>query len=91
MLENIIKICIVAIIIFEVLVTAVTGRVNKEGAENALKGLGFTNISTGGYGWFSCGNDFYQTKFTAINPQGLAVSGTVCSGFFFKNSTVRFD
>lgn len=60
-------------------------------ANKALKALGFTDIQTTGYKWFACSDDdWYHTGFIAKNPQGTEVSGVVCSGFFFKNSTVRF-
>ena len=60
-------------------------------ATRALQGAGYTNIQTGGYKWFSCGqDDFYHTKFTATNPAGRTVSGVVCSGFLFKDATIRF-
>ncbi len=53
--------------------------------------MGFTNIRTTGYKWFACSeDDWYHTGFIATNPQGMEVGGVVCSGFFFKNSTVRF-
>jgi len=57
----------------------------------ALEAYGFTNINPGGYAGFSCGqDDFYKTKFTATNTIGVQVSGVVCSGLIFKESTVRF-
>ncbi len=53
--------------------------------------MGFSDIRTTGYKWFACSEgDWYHTGFVAINPQGVEVSGVVCSGLFFKNSTVRF-
>ena len=60
-------------------------------AKKALSAMGFTNIRTTGYKWFACSeDDWYHTGFIATNPQGMEVGGVVCSGFFFKNSTVRF-
>jgi hypothetical protein len=51
---------------------------------------GFTNVQVGGYAWGECGEgDIYATEFTAVNPQGLAVSGVVCCGSY-KRCTVRF-
>lgn len=53
--------------------------------------MGFTNIQYTGYKWFGCSeDDFFHTGFVAVNPQGMQVTGTVCSGVLFKNSTVRF-
>jgi hypothetical protein len=64
---------------------------NSNDANKALTAMGFTDIQTTGYKWFACSDDdWYHTGFTATNPQGMQVSGVVCSGFFFKNSTVRF-
>ena len=44
-----------------------------------------------GYCWFGCSDkDFYQTKFTAIKD-GQVFKGCTCSGFLFKNTTLRLD
>lgn len=64
---------------------------NSTDANKALTSMGFSDIRTTGYKWFACSEgDWYHTGFVAINPQGVEVSGVVCSGLFFKNSTVRF-
>lgn len=69
----------------------IIGCTNQEDAKKALSSMGFTDIETHGYSWFSCSkDDWYHTKFTAYNPKGQFVDGVVCSGLFFKNSTVRF-
>ena len=69
----------------------VTGCVDKKEANKTLTNAGFSNIKTYNYSWFACSeDDFYHTKFTAINPIGKEVSGVVCSGLLFKNSTIRF-
>lgn len=61
------------------------------GAAEALDNAGFTDIQTGGYSVFACGKgDTYHTAFTAKNPRGKTVTGTVCSGWF-KGATIRFD
>ena len=79
--------CYVAVMIL-ILFTACT---SQKDANNALTSAGYTNIKTNGYGWFSCSNDdFYRTKFIATNVRGKIVTGTVCSGLFFKNSTISF-
>ena len=63
-----------------------------EDANKALRALGFTDVQYTGYSFFSCGKgDWYHTGFTARNVNGELVSGTVCSGLLFKQSTVRFD
>lgn len=64
---------------------------NPPDAQKALDDLGFTEIQITGYNFFACSDDdFYHTGFSAKNPQGKTVTGTVCSGILFKNSTVRF-
>lgn len=63
-----------------------------QGAERTLKGAGYSSIKTGGYSWFACGkNDSYSTAFTAKGPTGIEVSGAVCRGWLFKNSTIRTE
>lgn len=55
-----------------------------------LQNYGFTDIHTTGYSPFACGDDDnFATGFTAKNPQGRQVSGTVCCGIM-KACTVRF-
>ncbi len=59
-------------------------------ATKALNSAGYSEISTGGYSWFACGqDDFYATKFTATNPAGYKTSGVVCSGLIMKGATIR--
>lgn len=44
-----------------------------------------------GYCWFGCSkDDFWETKFTATK-NGETFSGCTCSGFLFKNTTLRID
>ena len=60
-------------------------------AVKALRGAGYTDISTDGYAFFSCGkDDAFATKFTATGPTGQKVTGAVCSGWL-KGSTIRTD
>lgn len=69
----------------------IIGCSNSNDARNALSNAGMTHVIVTGYSPFACGDDdFYSTGFTAINPQGNQVSGTVCSGFLFKSSTIRW-
>ena len=43
-----------------------------------------------GYCWFGCSkDDFYQTSFEAITKEGDRIEGCTCSGFLFKNTTLR--
>jgi outer membrane biogenesis lipoprotein LolB len=59
-------------------------------ATQALENAGFTEIQTGGHSWYTCSDsDTFATKFTAKNPNGKVVSGTVCSGWL-KGATIRF-
>lgn len=72
-------------------VIGLAGCYNASDAEKAASAHGFSDVKVQGYGWFACSeDDFYATKFTANNANGERVEGVVCSGFFFKNSTIRF-
>lgn len=82
------------VVVFMTVAFLVSGCSDKQGATRALEGLGYTNIETHGYSFldsYSCSkDDWYVTKFNALGPTGVPVSGVVCSGFLFKGSTVRF-
>lgn len=68
-----------------------TGCYNSNDAQKALQSEGLTQVQVTGHAWFACADDdFYATSFTAINVHGKQVSGAVCSGFIFKNSTIRW-
>lgn len=68
------------------------GITNPKDAYNALDNMGYKNIEMTGYNFFACSkDDWYHTGFKAINQNGKIVTGTVCSGLLFKNSTVRFN
>lgn len=43
-----------------------------------------------GYCWLGCPEDFFATQFTAIK-KGHSITGCVCSGLLFKNSTLRLE
>lgn len=80
------------ILVSVIFLTACNPVTDPEGATKALEDLGFTDIQIGGYAFFACSEDEWNhTSFTAKNPQGKIVTGTVCSGLMFKNSTVRFN
>lgn len=64
---------------------------DEAGAERILTANGFTEIQFTGYSWLSCSDDTFSTGFIAKGPTGLPVKGAVCSGMFFKNSTIRFE
>ena len=70
---------------------ALIGCTNHDATVSTLESSGFTEIQTGKHDFFSCGqDDFYATKFTATNPIGKKVKGTVCCGMIVKSCTVRF-
>ena len=64
---------------------------DETGAERILKANGFSEIEFTGYAWLNCDKDAFSTGFTAKGPTGIPVKGDVCSGMFFKNSTIRFE
>jgi hypothetical protein len=56
----------------------------------ALRKSGFSEIEIGDHAFFRCGrSDVSSLYFTANNPRGDKVDGTVCCGWF-KSCTVRF-
>lgn len=70
----------------------VSGCTNPDDSIRLLKNQGMTNIEITGYNLLACSDDdVYHTGFEATTPNGTQVSGTVCSGLFFKGSTIRFD
>jgi len=55
-----------------------------------LHKAGFTQITTGGYAFFTCGDDYtFSTKFSAKNPNKEWVDGAVCCGIL-KGCTIKF-
>lgn len=80
------------LLIVTVLAFLIAGCTKPESARHTLMQAGYTDIQITGYSFFSCGkDDFYQTGFIAKGPTGMRVEGAVCEGFWFKNSTIRFD
>lgn len=60
-------------------------------AGRILTANGFTDIKYTGRAWFACSeSDTYATGFEAKGPTGQTISGAVCSGLIFKNSTIRY-
>lgn len=79
------------ILLLSLLALSLTACSNHGDAVKALEAQGFTDVQTTGWSAFACSkDDFYSTGFTATNPQGKRVSGTVCSGMLFKNATIRW-
>lgn len=73
-------------------VIMISGCTDADNAHRILENNGYSNIQITGYNLFGCSeDDFQHTGFTATGPTGKTVSGTVCSGILFKNSTVRFQ
>lgn len=71
---------------------AIAGCSDSEHATRVLQQSGYSQIKIGGYSFFGCSeDDTYHTSFTAVGPTGHQVSGVVCSGLFFKGSTIRLD
>ena len=76
-----------ALIIAALLLGACT---DEKRSRDTLIKLGFTDINIGDWDAFVCGDDYtYATEFTAKNPQGMKVSGTVCCGYL-KGCSVKF-
>ena len=76
-------------LIIGMLAAALSACSDSDGAERALRNLGFTEIETFGWTMWGCGDeDMFKTKFRAKSPTGETVGGAVCSGWF-KGSTVR--
>lgn len=70
---------------------ALAGCTQADRATELLHQQGYTDVQITGYNGFACGrDDTYATGFTATNPAGNRVSGTVCAGLFFKGATIRF-
>jgi len=61
-------------------------------AKRILEDQGYRDVQITGYSFFACSkDDTFHTGFKAISPVGKPVSGTVCAGLIFKNSTIRFE
>jgi len=73
-------------------IMCLSGCTDPQTARRVLTQNGYTDVRITGYNWLSCGrDDTYHTGFIAKSPNGSTVEGTVCGGFFFKNSTIRFE
>ena len=72
-------------------VVAVNGcKARSSEAHGALESQGMTNIDLGGASLRSCDTSETSRKFTATNPAGRRVTGTVCCGLIGKACTVRW-
>lgn len=68
---------------------------DEAGSQRALQAQGFTNVQFHGHAFWGCSKgDNSAIDFTATNPLGQPVAGTVCCGgkytLNFKGCTVRF-
>ena len=72
------------------IILLLAGCTNSDAATETLLDAGYTEVLTGGYDFWACGDgDFSATKFTALNPAGTRnVHGTVCCGLL-KSCTIR--
>jgi hypothetical protein len=78
-------------IVAALLLLSLVACTSEDDAKRTLTSAGFKDIRTTGYSPFACAeDDFSATGFTATNPNGLRVSGTVCCGLVFKGCTVRY-
>lgn len=67
------------------------GCTDAPGAKRVLEQNGYKDVQITGYNWFACSkDDTYHTGFVA-SRDGQSIAGTVCSGLFFKNYTIRFE
>jgi len=67
------------------------GCTDEDSSTHALEAAGFTEIQFTGWSAFACGEgDTYHTGFSAVNPVGNRVNGTVCCGLVVKDCTLRF-
>jgi hypothetical protein len=73
-------------------VLVLAGCTRPDGATRVLEANGFKDIQITGYKWFACSkDDSFATGFVATGPTGKRISGCVCEGILFKNSTIRFE
>lgn len=81
---------VIGVVIFALfMATAPYWATDEADAYRTLVILGYKPIKIGGYDPFGCGLDVYATKFTAISPAGLKVSGNVCKTPYVSLSSVE--
>lgn len=80
-----------SLIIATVGLLLLAGCTDEANTVRTLESAGFTDVHTTGYAFWECGkDDTFHTGFTAKNPAGKQVSGTVCCGMWTKGCTIRF-
>jgi len=74
-----------------VVLALLVGCTDEYNTVRTLESAGYTEVQTTGYIFLECGEgDTFHTGFTATNPKGRRVSGTVCCGLWAKGCTIRF-
>ena len=64
--------------------------VSQSKAAEVLSNEGFTDVQVTGHAWFACSKgDSFSSNFTAVNPRGQTVEGSICCGVI-KSCTVRW-
>jgi hypothetical protein len=72
-----------------IVLIAIAGCTDSDGARKALEGAGYADIKLTGYAFTGCGeHDWTSTGFKAKGPTGKSVDGVVCGGWP-KGSTIR--
>ena len=67
------------------------GCADADDARALLVEAGYTDISLTGYNALACsGDDYFHFGFTATNPQGETVKGTICSDMLFRNARIMY-
>lgn len=75
-----------------IVILLLAGCTSESNAQRALQAAGYKDIRMTGYRFFGCSeDDFSHTGFEATGQNGQRISGVVCSGLFFKGSTIRTD
>lgn len=70
---------------------AVAGCTKPAESKALLEGQGLKDVVITGYNFFGCSeDDDYRTGFRAVGFSGQVLTGTVCSGLFFKGATIRY-
>jgi len=81
----------IAAIVMIAFLYALSGCTAPASAKRILEADGFTDVQITGYNFFACSKeDWFHTGFVAKRGD-KTVSGTVCAGLIFRNSTIRFE
>ena len=81
----------VLLVVLVVCATFISGCTDEESSRRALHAQGFTDISFTGWSPLVCSDsDTFSTGFSAKNPNGQYVNGTVCCGLLTKGCTIRY-